>query len=80
MKTPQIRLPPFFQCRLLLLRKMLLPARRQCPGNVLFVRSRSQENIHFREKDGLGVTVTYLVGERENALIWNLKFVSDRDR
>ncbi len=32
------------------------------------------------EKDGLGVTVTYLVGERENALIWNLKFVSDRDR
>ncbi len=32
------------------------------------------------EEQGLHVTATYLVGGRENALIWNLKFVSDRDR
>ena len=32
------------------------------------------------EEQGLHVMATYLVGGRENALIWNLKFVSDRDR
>ncbi len=32
------------------------------------------------EKDGLRAVATYLVGRTENALIWKLKFGSDRDR
>ncbi len=32
------------------------------------------------EKDGLSVTATYFVGKYENALIWNLKLTSDKDR
>lgn len=31
-------------------------------------------------KDGLDVSALYLVGKHENALIWQLKFRSDRDR
>lgn len=32
------------------------------------------------EKNGIGVTSLYFVGKYENALIWNLKIKSDRDK